>query len=75
MSEKYHELKVIMYDKKVSQKQLADHLNITEQSLNSKLNDRSEFTVVEADKTAKFLEIEDPTPIFFKSFLRATQKI
>lgn len=67
---RYHDLKVLMFAKRVSQKKLAEVLDITEQTLNSKLNGRGEFTIGEAGNIAEYLEIENPCDIFFKSNLR-----
>lgn len=64
---KYHNLKVAMFAKKVNQKELADVLGITEQALNSKLNGRSDFTIGEAQKAIEYLEIENPSAIFFSA--------
>jgi len=66
---KYFDLKVLMFAKRVSQKKLAEILNITEQSLNSKLNCRRDFSIGEAEKIIEYLEIENPSDIFFKSKL------
>lgn len=70
---KYHDLKVIMFSKRVSQERLAKELHITAQAINSKLNGRSDFTIPEAEKIIEHLEIDNPTPVFFKSMLRGTQ--
>jgi len=71
-NEKYHDLKVIMFARKVTQADLADMLNVSEQTVNAKLNGRGDFTIEEAEKIIEELEIENPTAIFFKSVLRGT---
>ena len=70
MQDKYHALKVIMFDRKVTQGALAQKIEISEQSLNAKLNERQEFTISEAEKMINFLGIENPSDIFFNSVLR-----
>lgn len=67
MSDKYHELKSIMFAKKVSQEKLANAIGITPQSLNNKLNARKDFYLREVQAIVDQLEIDDPTKdrIFF----------
>lgn len=65
MQDKYHALKVIMFDRKVTQGTLSQEIGISEQSLNAKLNGRQEFTISEAEKMISFLDIENPSNIFF----------
>ena len=74
MNDRYHNLKTLMFDRKATQKQVADYLKITEQSLNNKLNGRTEFTIAEAKILIDFLNIEDPKAIFFNPVLRKKQK-
>lgn len=65
----YNKLKGIMKEKNYSQSKLAKCLNITTQSLNAKLNGRSQFTVKEAFEIISILNIEnsnDVIEIFFK---------
>ena len=58
-------LKGKMVEKKYTQKKLAKEIGITIQSLNAKLNKRSQFTIEEAAKIISILEIENPVEIFF----------
>lgn len=75
MSEKYRELKVIMFAKKKSQKDLAALLNMSEPTVNSKINGKkgNDFTITEAEKISELLDITEPANIFFKPELRGTQ--
>lgn len=70
MKEKYHKLKVIMFDRQINQTELAEKLDITQASLNAKLNGRSDFSIGEAEKIIKALNIENPSDIFFSNTLR-----
>ncbi len=70
MSNKYHDLKVLMFARKKTQRDIAEVLNITEASVNAKLNGRSDFTIREAETITEYLEIQNPVAIFFKPELR-----
>lgn len=66
----YNKLKGLMKEKNYSQSKLAEILNISTQSLNAKLNGRSQFTVQEAFEIISILKIEssnDIVEIFFKN--------
>ncbi len=66
----YNKLKGIMKEKNYSQSKLADILKISTQSLNAKLNGRTQFTVQEAVEIISILKIEssnDIVEIFFKN--------
>lgn len=66
----YNKLKGIMKEKNYSQNKLAKILKISTQSLNAKLNGRSQFTVQEAFEIISILKIEssnDIVEIFFKN--------
>lgn len=66
----YNKLKGIMKEKNYSQSRLAEILEISTQSLNAKLNGRSQFTVQEAFEIISILKIEssnDIVEIFFKN--------
>lgn len=60
-----NKLKGKMREKGVTQADLAGAIGITLQALNAKLNGRSSFTVPEAQKITEFLELDNPTEIFF----------
>ena len=66
----YNKLKGIMKEKNYSQSKLAKILKISTQSLNAKLNGRTQFTVQEAVEIISILKIEssnDIVEIFFKN--------
>lgn len=60
----YHDLKTVMLTKRVSQKDLAELLGISQQALGSKMNGTSDFWVKEATIIANYLEIKDPAVYF-----------
>ncbi|MDU7782759.1 MAG: helix-turn-helix transcriptional regulator [Bacillota bacterium] len=73
----YNKLKGIMKEKNYSQSKLADILKISTQSLNAKLNGRSQFTIQEAFEIISILKIEssnDIVEIFFKSNIPNMQR-
>lgn len=73
----YNKLKGIMKEKNYSQSKLAKSLNITMQSLNAKLNGRSQFTIKEAFDIISILDIEnsnDVVEIFFKNNIPKMQQ-
>ena len=61
----FDKLKGKMTEAHVSQAKLSEHLCITVQSLNAKLNGRTQFTLEEAIKITAFLNLKDPVDIFF----------
>lgn len=61
----FDKLKGKMTEAHVSQAKLSEHLGITVQSLNAKLNGRTQFTLEEAIKITAFLNLKDPVDIFF----------
>lgn len=61
----FNKLKGLMTEKKVSQEKLASKIGITTQSLNAKLNGRSQFTLGEVIKITNYLDINNPQEIFF----------
>lgn len=67
-------LKGKIVEKKYTQKRLAEEIGITIQSLNAKLNKRSQFTIDEAVKIISILEIENPIEIFFTNCVPNTQR-
>jgi len=70
MKDKYHQLKTAMFARRVTQGALAQEVGITEQALNAKLNGRGDFYIREAEKIIAFLELENPSNIFFDQGLR-----
>lgn len=63
----YNKLKGIMREKNYSQNKLAKRIGITTQSLNAKLNGRSQFTIEEAINIITVLKIIKPEEIFFNN--------
>ena len=63
----YNKLKGIMREKNYSQNKLAKRIGITTQSLNAKLNGRSQFTIEEAINIIIVLKIIKPEEIFFNN--------
>lgn len=61
----FDKLKGKMAEAHVSQAKLSGYLGITVQSLNAKLNGRTQFTLEEAVKITEFLNLKDPVDIFF----------
>ena len=59
----FDKLKGQMTEAHVSQAKLSEHLGITVQSLNAKLNGRTQFTLEEAIKITAFLNLKDPVDI------------
>ncbi len=70
----FDKLKGKMTESRISQEKLARHLEITVQSLNAKLNGRSQFTLEEVVKITKVLALEDPVDIFFNPSVPKMQR-
>lgn len=62
----FDKLKGKMTEAHVSQAKMSEYLGITVQSLNAKLNGRTQFTLEEAVKITDFLMLNDPIDIFFR---------
>ena len=69
----FDKLKGKMAEAHVSQAKLSGYLGITVQSLNAKLNGRTQFTLEEAVKITEFLNLKDPVDIFFFFFFPKMQ--
>lgn len=61
----FDKLKGKMTENRISQDKMAKGLGITVQSLNAKLNGRSQFTLEEVIKITEILSLQDPVDIFF----------
>lgn len=70
----FDKLKGKMVEAHVSQARLSEKLGITVQSLNAKLNGRTQFTLEEAVKITEFLNLQDPIDIFFDPSVTNTQR-
>ncbi|MBK1809448.1 helix-turn-helix transcriptional regulator [Clostridium sp. YIM B02505] len=62
-----NKLKARMIEQGYTQRRLADGIGITVQTLNSKINGRSVFSLDEAISITKILDIKNPEEIFFDS--------
>lgn len=61
---KFKKLRAKMVEREMTQEKLADVLGISVQTLNSKINGRTQFTLEEVIKMTDILEIQNPTDIF-----------
>lgn len=62
---KFYKLRAKMVEKGMTQEKLAIALKIAPQTLNAKINGRTQFTLEELLKVTSILGIENPTDIFF----------
>ena len=60
----FDKLKGKMTEARISQAKMAEYLEISPQSLNSKLNGRNSFTLEEVIKISEILHLKDPVDIF-----------
>lgn len=70
----FDKLKGKMTEMRVSQEKLSKALGITVQSLNAKLNGRSQFTLEEAVKIYEYLKLDNPVDIFFNPIVSKMQR-
>ena len=70
----FDKLKGKMTEMRVSQEKLSKALGITVQSLNAKLNGRSQFTLEEAVKISEYLKLDNPVDIFFNPIVSKMQR-
>lgn len=70
----FDKLKGKMTEMRVSQEKLSKALGITVQSLNAKLNGRSQFTLEEAIKISESLKLDNPVDIFFNPSVSKMQR-
>lgn len=70
----FDKLKGKMTEAHVSQDKLSKMLGITVQSLNAKLNGRSQFTLEEVVKITEYLKLKNPVDIFFKPSVSKMQQ-
>ena len=71
----FDKLKGKMTERHVSQEKLSKVLGITVQSLNAKLNGRSQFTLEEVVKISEHLKLDNPVDIFFNPSVSKMQHI
>lgn len=60
-----NKLKGKIVEKQMTQRELAEKMGISIQSVNAKLNNRRPITIQEANLMTQILQIENPTEIFF----------
>ena len=70
----FDKLKGKMVEAHVSQAKLSEKLGITVQSLNAKLNGRTQFTLEEAVRITEFLNMKDPIDIFYDTSVPKMQR-
>ena len=71
----FDKLKGKMTEVHISQAKLSEHLGITVQSLNAKLNGRNQFTLEEVVKITEFLNLKDPVDIFLTQVSQICNKL
>lgn len=64
---KYKKLKNVMIMEGMSKKSLSKKTNIPLSLMESKLNGYNEFTIQEAEKISKILNLNQPTQYFFEN--------
>lgn len=69
-----NKLKGKMAEKRYTQNRLAKELDITPQSINAKLNGRSQFNLGEVIEIISILAIENPSEIFFNDSVPKKQR-
>lgn len=58
-------LRGVLAEKRITQRELAEKMELSVKSVNEKLNGKVSFTVEEANKISKILELKNPELIFF----------
>ncbi|ENZ34114.1 hypothetical protein HMPREF1084_01403 [Clostridium butyricum 60E.3] len=69
-----YRLKGKMIEKKYTQKKMALELGITQQSLSSKINNRTQFTLKEIVHIVEKLELENDLDIFIETKMSKVQR-
>ena len=62
-----------MMEKEMTQEKLAMALKIAPQTLNAKINGRTQFTLEEVLEIVSILEIDNPVDIFFAENFKSTR--
>ncbi len=57
-------LKTLLYARNITQKQMAEHLGVTEHTFSDKIRGITEFTFTEVYQICKLLGIENPLDVF-----------
>lgn len=71
----FDKLKGKMTEMHVSQEKLSKELGITVQSLNAKINGRSQFTLEEVIRITEYLNLDNPVDIFFRPSVSKMQRM
>ena len=69
---KFYKLRAKMMEKEMTQEKLAMALKIAPQTLNAKINGRTQFTLEEVLEIVSILEIDNPVDIFFAENFKST---
>ena len=70
---KFYKLRAKMMEKEMTQEKLAMALKIAPQTLNAKINGRTQFTLEEVLEIVSILEIDNPVDIFFAENFKSTR--
>lgn len=70
---KFYKLRAKMMEKEMTQEKLAMALKIAPQTLNAKINGRTQFTLEEVLEIVSILEIDNPVDIFFTENFKSTR--
>lgn len=57
-------LKALLYDRKITQKQIAEHIGVTQHTFSDKMRGITEFTFTEVYMICELLGIENPMDVF-----------
>ena len=57
-------LKTLLYDRKITQKQMAEHIGVTQHTFSDKMRGITEFTFTEVYMICELLSIENPLDVF-----------
>ncbi|MGX4600289.1 helix-turn-helix domain-containing protein [Faecalimicrobium sp. JNUCC 81] len=71
---RFRKLKGKLKEEDYTQKEIAEILDITPQAFNSKINNRTQFTLDEVIKMTNILKIDNPVEIFFTNGIPKMQQ-
>lgn len=57
-------LKTLLYDRKITQKRMAEHIGVTQHTFSDKMRGVREFTYTEVYHICRLLGIENPMDVF-----------
>lgn len=70
----FNKLKGKMREKNISQGEMAGFLNVSVQTFNAKINNRTQFTLEEVIKMTSILKLDNPIDIFFTNSIPNMQR-